>query len=114
MGLPLVRQVVGEEPIHDGAMLIPAGIVAVAIIGIEPLIRGTNPVEQSVTGLRWTDVVLEPDVHDDRAGNPVGEVDAVVIGERLLDGQAAFGRVAQVVVDLFIRIRMRKRLSEKG
>src|SRR5712691_7807026 len=80
-----------------------------AIISVQLLVRGTDLVEQRVAGLRWTDIVLEPDIHDDRAGNLVGEVDAIEVGNGLLHQVVAVRMQAQVVIDLFIGIGMRQR-----
>ena len=68
------------------------------------LVLGTDPVEQRIARLRGADVILEADVHDDRAGDPVGEVDPIEVGDGLLHLTAALGMEAQIVVDLFVGI----------
>src|SRR5262245_40526719 len=58
-----------EEFIDDRAVSVPSRIVAVAIVGIELLVLGADPLEERVARLGRTDIVLKPDVHDDRAGD---------------------------------------------
>ena len=98
-----------EEAVDDGAVSGAAGVVAVAIVGIELLVPGADPGEQRMAGLRGADVVLPPDVHDDRAGDAVGEVVPVEVGDGGLHVGAAIGVSAQVVVDLLVRVGVRQR-----
>src|SRR5262245_53334531 len=107
--LPLGQQVVRKESVDYSIVLSTSGIVAMAIIGIQLLVRSTNRVEQRVAGLRWTDIVLEPNIHDDRAGDLVGEVNAIEVGDGFLHHPVAVRMLAQIVVDLFIGIGMRQR-----
>src|SRR5205814_9407159 len=95
-----------EEPVDDGAVRGASGVVAVTIIGIQDLVLGADPVEQRMAGLRWAYIVLQSDVHDDRAGDPVGEVDPVEVGDGFLDFRSALGVAPQVVVDLLVGIRV--------
>src|SRR5262245_25848917 len=69
-----IQEMAREEFIDDRAVAVPSRIVAVAIVGIELLVPGADPVEQRVARLGRTDIVLKPDVHDDRTGDLVGEV----------------------------------------
>jgi hypothetical protein len=77
-----------EKLLDDGLVLGPSGIVAVSVVGVQPLGRGPDPVEQRVAGLWRTDIVLEPDIHDDRTGDLVGKIDAIKVRDSLLDGVA--------------------------
>ena len=97
-----------EKPVDDGAVRGASGVVAVTVIGIQDLVLGADPVEQRMAGLRWAYIVLQSDVHDDRAGDPVGEVDPVEVGDGFLDFRSALGVAPHVVVDLLVGIRVRQ------
>ena len=97
-----------EEPVDQGGVLHAPGIVAVPVVGIQLLVPGADLLEQRVACFRGTDVVLEADVDDDRARDPAGEVDAVEVRDRGLDVSSPFGIEAQVIVDLFVRLRVRQ------
>jgi hypothetical protein len=45
MGLPLGQQVLGEELVHDGAVPIPPGIVAMPIVWVQAFVGGPDPIE---------------------------------------------------------------------
>src|SRR5262245_32235548 len=79
-----------------------------AIIGIQAFVGGPDRVEQRIAGLRRADVVLESDINDDRAGDVVGEVEAIEVGECFLDRRPTARMPAQIVVDLFIWVGMRQ------
>src|SRR5215813_13909171 len=98
-----------EEPVHDGTVLVSSGIVTMAIVGVQLLVRGADPVEQRIAGFWRTDIVLEPDIHDDRTRDLVGKVDAIKVGDCLLDGATTIGMRAQKIVDFLIGIGVRQR-----
>src|SRR5262245_44980894 len=70
-------EVTREELVDHGRVLVSSRVVAVALVRIDALVRGADPVEQRVAGFWRTHVVLESDVHDDRTPDAVGEIDAV-------------------------------------
>ena len=88
-------QVTPEELVEDRCVPVSARVVAVAVVGVDPLVGGADPIEQGVAGLRRTHVVLKPDIHDDRTADAVGEVDAVEILDGLLDRGPPVGMPAQ-------------------
>src|SRR5262249_28944447 len=78
--------------------------MAMAIISVQLLIRGADLVKQRIAGLRWTDIVLEPDIYNDRTRDLVREVDAIEVGDSVRHLLTAVGIRAQIVIDLFIGI----------
>src|SRR5207247_8499924 len=58
-------EVPSEELVDHRLVLVAPGLVAVAVVVVEPLVGGADPVEQGVARLRRADIVLLPAVHDD-------------------------------------------------
>ena len=83
--------------------------MAVAIVRVELLVCGADLVEQGVAGFGRTDIVLQPDIDDDRAGDLVGEVDAIKVGQGVLYRWPTIRMLTQIVVDLLIGIGMGER-----
>jgi hypothetical protein len=76
-------QLLAEERVDNRLLRISIGIVSVTWIGVKPLLSRANRLEYRIARLWWANIIIQPNVDDDRAGVLVGKVDAVVIAPRL-------------------------------
>src|SRR5665811_2037166 len=101
-------QVLGEEVLDMAHLPVVAGVVPAALGGVERDLARKG-ILQGERRFRWADVVVEPGIDQHRRLDPRGKIEAIEIG-KLLPGLFATLRVeVEILVHLFIWIRMRPR-----
>ena len=81
----LRTQLLDEERLDKFFVLVTIRIMPMTRIRIELLLRRTNGVENRIARLRRADIIVQPDVDEDRALDLIGKVDAVIVRPGLFD-----------------------------